>query len=337
MKLKRLFLFAFLLSSFASFSQTEENFPTMRFNGLIKTKVEYATATDEMRFSVRHARIGFRGEVAPLVSYHVQMELSNNGNFHVLDLTGIIRPTENLSVSFGQFYIPLLDPYITSPAQAMFANRAFVQDLVRNRDIGLMVNYNFNAGNIPIQLDAGVFNANNINAPTWNSVDSLSLFFRANFGRMTGFRTSVKMYNHPSAARGVHHFFYGATARYEASNWRIDSEVLWRNDRNNNYLNMVTTYIQAAYTHLIRSRLFNAVVPAIRWDTLTQSGSENSGIDVNRFTTGLGFTLTNMPWTRASILRFDYEWFVVNNRLPNFFRYPAADSNKFTVELVLNF
>jgi hypothetical protein len=337
MKIKKLLLFAFLISSFSAFSQPEESFPTMNFRGLVKTKVEYATATDEVRFSVRHARIGFRGDVAPLVSYNVYFELSNNGVLQVLDLTGIIRPTKNLNVLFGQFYIPILDPHITSPAQMMFANHPFAQHLVRNRDIGLMANYRFNTGSIPTQLDVGVFNANTINDPVWSSVDSLSLFARASFGTMTGFRTTVKVYNHPSAARGVHHFFYGVTARYEATNWRIDSEALWRDNRNNSDLNMFTTYIQAAYIHPIRSRLFHAVVPAVRWDTLTQQGSEGNGIDVNRFTAGLGFTLTNMPWARSSILRFDYELFVVNNRLDDFFRTPDADSNKFTVELVLNF
>jgi hypothetical protein len=335
--MKQLLLFTFLLTSFASFSQTEENFPTMRFDGVLNSIVEYATATDEVRFSVQHARINFRGNVAPLVSYHAQLELSSNGNFQVLDLAGTVRPTENLWFLFGQVYIPLLDAYVTSPAQMMFANPAFIQHLVRNRDIGLMANYAFNAGRIPIELNAGVFNANTINAPTWNSVDSLSVFLRANFGAMTGFRTSIKMYNHPSAARGVHHFFYGATARYEANNWRVDSEILWRNDRNNSDLSMVTTYIQAAYIHPIRSRLFNAIVPALRWDTLSQNGTEGSGIDINRFTTGLGFTLTNMPWTRKSMLRFDYEWLVANNRLEDFFQTPDADSNRFMVELVLSF
>ena len=337
MIIRQILLLFFLISTFSGFSQTEENFPTMNISGTLKSKAEFATVTDEMRFSVRNARLAFRGNVAPLVSYHALFELSSLGNFQMLDLAATIQATENLSFTFGQLYIPFLDAYISSPAQMMFANYTFAVGLIGNRDIGLSATYTFNVGDFPIALNTGVFNANTINAPVWVRADSLSFKLRANFGDMTGFRTSIKMYNYPNATRGVHHFFYGATARYEASNWRIDSEVLWRNDRNNSNLNMVTSYIQAAYIHPIRSRLFNAVVPAFRWDTLTQSGSENSGIDVNRFTTGLGFTLTNMPWTRASILRFDYEWFVVNNRLPDFFRYPAADSNKFTVELVLNF
>ena len=340
MKIKKLLILAFMAASLSAFSQDNEGFPTFRFNGVVKNQMAYATATDQVRFSVRHARVNFRGNVTPLVSYHTQLELSSNGTFQVLDLAATIRPMENLSILFGQVYIPLLDPYITSPAQAMFANHAFIQHLVRNRDIGLLATYSFGVGRVPIALDAGVFNANTANSPTWTTVDSLSVFLRANFGNMTGFRTSVKMYNHPSAARGVHHFFYGATARYEASNWRIDSEMLWRNDRNNSELNMLTTYIQAAYNHPIKSRLFTSIVPALRWDTLSQIGCDcdgRRGIDVHRFTTGLGFKLTNMPWTRLSILRFDYEWFAVNNRLDSFFRTPDADSNRFTMELTLNF
>lgn len=338
MNFKIVFVISFLMASLSVFAQTEANFPTMHFNGVIKNQLSYAPEANEVRFSVRHARINFRGDIAPLVSYHTQMELSSNGSFHVLDLTAIFRPTNNLALHFGQFYIPLLDPYITSPAQAMFANHAFIQHLVRNRDLGFMASYGFSVGRVPVLIDAGVFNANTINAPTWNSPDSLSVLLRANFGSMTGFRTSIKMYNHPSAARDVHHRFFGVTARYETSNWRVDSEAMWRNDRNNSHLNMFTTYIQAAYTHPIQhNRFFHAVVPAVRWDTLTQNDPDSNGIDMHRITTGIGFTLTNAPWTRTSILRFDYEWFMINNRIDQFFEAQNADSNRFTVGLVLNF
>ena len=339
MKVKNLLLLSFFLVAITSLAQTTENFPTLRFNGVIASKAEYATATEQMRFSVRNARINFRGNVAPLVSYHAQMELSSYGTFQVLDLAATIRPTNNLTILFGQVYIPLLDPYITSPAQSMFSNHAFIQHLVRNRDIGVLATYAFNVGTIPIEIDAGVFNANRNNHPTWNSPDSLSFLLRANFGRMTGFRTSVKMYNHPSAARGFHHLFYGGTIRYEASNWRIDTEALWRNDQNYRERNMFTTYLQAAYTQPIReNRLFNAIVPAVRWDTLSKNDPEHSsGIDMHRFTVGLGFTLTALPWTRTSILRFDYEQFVVNNRVTDFFRTPYSDSNRFSMGMVLNF
>lgn len=336
--MKPFLIFVLLLTSFSAFSQTEDNFPTMRFNGVIASKAEYATATEQMRFSVRHARINFRGDIAPLIGYHAQMELSSYGSFQVFDLSATIRPTNNLTILFGQFYIPFLDPYITNPSQSLFANHAFIQHLVRNRDIGMLVTYTFDAGIIPIELNAGLFNANRHNEPVWNSPDSLSLMLRANFGRLTGFRTSIKMYNHPSAARGFHHRFYGVTARYEASRLRIDTEALWRNDQNYSERSLFTTYIQAAYRHPIENnRLFQYFVPAVRWDTLSQNNPEHSGIDMHRFTAGIGFSLTTMPWARSSMIRFDYEHFVVNHRITDIFRTPYADSNRFTMGMILTF
>ena len=311
-----------------------DEFPTLNITGTIKARAEYATELDQMRFSIRHTRLNFFGNVAPLVSYRAVMELSAYGNFNVLDLSGTLTPFENLSFTFGQKYKPFLDPHLTSPALMLFANHALmVGKLAGMHDIGASTTYMFDVGRVPIQLDAGIFNANVVNAPTWTTTPSLLL--RANFGAMTGLRSSVKIYNYNSVGRNQHHLFYGATLRYAQPNWRIEAEILRRNDRDNSDLSLLSTYLQGYYVHPIRTRLFTALVPAFRWDTLDQNISD-SLFDVNRFTFGLGFRLTDRD-SLSSVMRINYEWFVMNHRLDAFFAVPQNGSNRLTLELALNF
>jgi hypothetical protein len=301
-------------------------------SGTIKTKVEYASAIEQGRFSVRNSRLIFGGSITPLVDYRAQLELSNNGRFQVLDLMGTIRPMDNLSFSFGQVAIPLLDTYVHSPGQIMFANRTFMVEIAGTRDIGLMAAYSFDAGNIPVLAEAGIFNANDINQAVWT--DTLSYIGRLSFGSMDGWRLQGKVYNYPNAVTQQHFVFYGMSARYATQNWRIEAEALKRDDQNDRNLSVFSTYLQGAYVYPIQSELFKSIIPAFRWDTMDQNLSENA-FDVNRFTWGLGFALTDR--SNPSLIRIDYEWYKVNNRINSFFPTPDTDSNKITLELLLNF
>ncbi|MDR0331959.1 MAG: hypothetical protein LBI15_00680 [Dysgonamonadaceae bacterium] len=332
MKLKHLFLLLLTVTSSSVFSQSEDGFPTFRMNGTLKTKVEYASAIEQGRFSVRNSRLIFGGKVAPMVDYRGQLELSGLGRFQVLDLVGIIKPIDNLALTFGQATIPLLDTYVHSPGQIMFANRTFAVELAGTRDIGLMAAYSFNAGNIPILAEAGIFNANDINQAVWT--DTLSYIGRLSFGSMDGWRLQGKVYNYPNAVTQQHFVFYGMSARYATQNWRIEAEALKRDDQNDRNLSVFSTYLQGAYVYPIQSKLFKSIIPAFRWDTMDQNLSENA-FDVNRFTWGLSFALTDR--SNPSLIRIDYEWYKVNNRINSFFPTPDTDSNKITLELLLNF
>jgi len=101
-------------------------YPSIQVDGTLKNKYEYATETGNSRFSVRNSRIGVKGVINSFASYRAQLELSDNGNFKVLDLYGTLMPAEGLSLMLGQMGIPLFNSYITSPGTMMFPNRAFI-------------------------------------------------------------------------------------------------------------------------------------------------------------------------------------------------------------------
>ncbi len=98
---------------------------------------------------------------------------------------------------------------------------------------------------------------------------------------------------------------------------------------------MLSYYVQGAYAFPLKQKwIFRHLIPAVRWDAIDKNMNEG-GFDINRLTVGLGLGLTKKYY--SSILRFDYEWYKINNVLDILNDYDEMDSNKFTVELLLTF
>lgn len=334
MKHRKILLLFLLVNSSFIFSQKTDSvqYPNFKFDGTLKNKFEYVNDTKHARFSVRNSRLGVFGKITPLVDYRAQIELSSEGKFQVLDLSGTLYPYEKLSFTFGQTSIPIFNPYTVSAGPMMFANRTFLAKYYAStRDIGLLAKYGFDMGIVPVSLEAGVYNGNTINNPVWT--DKLSYAARLSFGKMKGFRSTIKMYDYPNNPE-KHYFLYGVDFRYEADNWKVETEAMKRDDKINKDFNLFATYVQGAYSFPFKGKVFKNVVPALRWDAIDQHSSD-SGFDINRITAGLGFGLSSKPFT--SLLRFDYEWYFVKNKLTKLFTNEEMDSNKFTMELVFVF
>jgi len=97
---------------------------------------------------------------------------------------------------------------------------------------------------------------------------------------------------------------------------------------------MLSYYLQGAYLIPIKTRMFEFIKPAVRWDAIDERMDE-AGFDVNRLTTGLGFGFTQKQF--YSILRFDYEWYFINHEMQVFAKNEEMDADKFTVELLFTF
>lgn len=327
-------LFIFFVSSFfLSANETDTiKYPSFKIDGTLKNKFEYATETNMSRFSVRNSRIGVTGNMNSYSAYRVQVELSNEGKFSVLDLSGTLKPVDGLSVTLGQTSIPLFNSYIVSPGTMMFANRAFLgKYFLSTRDLGLLIKYNFLFGVMPAKVEFGVFNGNTINDPVWK--ENMSYGGRIELGSMEGFRMTAKVYDYPNDET-THFLFYGADLRYEQDNWKIETEIMKRESKTEFHSDLLSYYLQGAYTIPIRTKMFEFLRPAIRWDSI-DGQPDVSGFDVNRLTTGIGFGLKNENF--SSILRLDYEWYIVNHKMDIFSPTDEMDSDKFTLELVFTF
>ncbi len=307
--------------------------PTIKFEGMFKSKFEYADETNTSRFSVRNSRLGISGDITSFVSYKAMVELSSEGDFSVLDLYGAINPLEGLNIKLGQSGIPVHNSYTTSPGKLMFANRPFVGKYLAfgTRDIGVSTSYDFKISGFPVGVDAALFNGNTINDPVWTSTPSYSARLRV--GNMKGFRTTAKLYKLPKNNL-QDYMIFGADLRYEASNWKVETEVMHRKNKVDND-KLVGAYLQGAYWFPFQNaNLFKNMITAARWDAMG-SNQTNNNIDVNRITLGLGFSFTNAPFD--SLIRVDYEFYFTENDLPILNLYEEMSSNKLSVELLLTF
>ncbi|MBR5250104.1 MAG: hypothetical protein IKV28_05915 [Bacteroidales bacterium] len=303
--------------------------------GVLKARVEYDFNAEMYRFAVRNARLGLKGQLSQGVNYQMQAELSNNGTFTILDLYSSIKIIDGLTLTVGQAGHPLFNAYTVSPGSLLFANRPFIgKFFTGSREIGATAKYSFNIQEFPIALEAGIYNGGTINNPRWSNAPSYA--GRLTLGSMTGFRSTVKAYRYP-LSDVEDYLFWGVDFRYEASNWRLETE--WMNRHNYaDKLDLSSYYIQGGYAIPCQiGHLFDHLLPAVRWDAMGYDISEN-GFQINRLTVGLGFGLTKKLF--SSIIRIDYELYQIPEEdsamVAKFF--PGENFNdKLTLELLINF
>lgn len=334
----KVFIVLFALFTFSSFFLSAQEtadtlaYPDFKVDGTLKNKFEYATKTNMSRFSVRNSRIGVSGNINPYSAYRVQVELSNEGKFSVLDLSGTLKPIEGLSLTLGQTSIPLFNSYIVNPGTMMFANRAFLgKYFLSTRDLGFLAKYDFLLGVVPTKLEFGLFNGNTINDPVWK--ENMSYGGRIELGTMQGFRMTAKIYDYPHNET-THFLFYGADLRYEQKNWKVETEIMKKESKTELHPDLLSYYLQGAYVIPVRTKMFEFVKPAVRWDAIDER-MDVGGFDVNRLTAGIGFGFKSERF--SSILRVDYEWYQVNHNMSIFASNEEMDSDKITVELLFTF
>ena len=329
-----LFVFLFMVISHGAFAVSGEDAKpshTYKLDGVLKNKFEHATEIGTSRFTVRNSRMGIAGDINGAYGYRVQVEWSDEGQFKVLDLSGTIKPVKGLSFTLGQTSIPLFNTYIVSPNEMMFANRAFIgKYFLSTRDLGLITKYDFRLGEMPTRLEFGLFNGNAINSPVWKK--KMAYGGRIIVGSMEGARVTAKIYDYPKEEE-THHLFYGADLRYEAANWKLETEVMKRESKTEFHTDLLSYYVQGAYVLPLKTKLFDSLMPALRWDGISDTQGD-AGFDVKRLTAGIDFGSKRELFT--SILRINYEWYFGTNS-PPIFKSPEVGSDKVSVELLLRF
>lgn len=327
-----LLLFINVGSLFSQVVQISEKKYSPQFDASLKTKYEYALGTGMSRFSVRNSRLGLSGNVTEPISYRVQVELSNEGQFTVLDLSATINLFKDFNLTLGQTSIPIYNSYVVSPQSIMFANRTFIgKFFTGTRDIGASANYTIHTSIAPVMLEFGVFNGFTINDPVWTN--KLSYAARVQVGTMQGFRATAKIYDYPLSEQ-KDFFVWGADLRYGGPRYKIEAEVMNRHNKFNS-TDRLSYYVQGGYSFPLKNvKLFHDITPVVRWDAIGDQVNELN-FDASRITVGLDFGLSKKPF--GSVIRFDYEQYFTNRNIPEFNSYGEMDSNKFTVELLLIF
>lgn len=132
-------------------------------HGTIRAKYEYQPEIKSNRFQVRNARFSLTGNVHKIVGYKLEADLSDQGKMRMLDAFAQIKPIDGGAFKIGQMRVPFTIDAHRSPHSQYFSNRSFIAKQVGDvRDVGASIGYDFNTLNVPVTVEAGLYNGNGI-------------------------------------------------------------------------------------------------------------------------------------------------------------------------------
>ncbi len=316
---------------------------TPKVHGTIRGKYEYQTEEGEGRFQVRNARVSLDGDLTKVVSYKVEIDLSDEGQIKMLDTYTRLKPVRGLDFTIGQMRAPFTIDAHRSPHLQYFANRSFIAKQVGNvRDVGATIGYSFNVG-FPIILQAGMFNGSGLTDQKdfWTSNVNFSakaqLFFPRGFN-LTLSTQKIKPDN-------VSVMMYDAGAFYHAHGWHVEVEYLYKHYAHNAFDAVHALDAFVSYDIPLRKSFFTKISPVLRYDYMSDhsdgkrysDGEEDTAgsfiindYQRSRLTGGLTFSL-DLPF--VSDIRLNYEkYFYRDGAIPK-----PSERDKIVVEFMTRF
>lgn len=297
-----------------------------KIDGSLKTKFEFDLESTKMRFEVRNARFGARGNINKYFGYRVEADLSDEGRIKMLDAFVKVTPIENLDIYLGQRKVPFGTDYLRSPVESIFANRSFVAKYINDglRDIGLVVNYRFKF-HIPFDVWIAAMNGTGNNNPQW--IDKPNYAARLCFEPLTNFRL-VGNYYQGSTVLEKDLTMYGGEMRYQTREFLIETEFIHRHytDTTSFAKDQFGFYVHSYYNFYTKAKIIQIISPVIRWDFMGKN-LESNEIGAERITSGINFGFEEKQF-KAEI-RLNYENYLKKS-LPSHF-------DKFTIEFIAKF
>jgi hypothetical protein len=306
--------------------QPAQNTYLPKIDGSLKTKFEYNLAGKKMRFDVRNARFGAKGNINKYFGYRVEVDLSDEGKIKMLDAYVKVTPIENLDVYLGQRKVPFGTDYLRNPVENLFANRSFVAKYVNNelRDIGLAVNYQFKF-HIPFDFWVAAMNGTGNNNPQW--IDKPNYAARLLIEPLKNFRL-VGNYYQATTLLEKNMTMYGGEMRYQTNKLLIETEFLKRHYSDTSSLvhDQFGFYVHSYYNFFTNAKMVQIISPTLRWDFMCKA-EQVTELTADRITAGVNFGFE--PKQFKAEIRLNYEKYL-KKALPDHF-------DKFTVEFIAKF
>lgn len=309
-------------------------------HGTIRAKYEYQTEEGEGRFEVRTARVSIDGKVVDAVSYKAEIDLSDEGNIKMLDAYARITPFQNFDITIGQMRVPFTIDAHRSPHQQYFANRSFIAKQVGNvRDVGLTVGYTFK-GEIPITLQAGLFNGSGLTNQKDFWTDCVNFSAKGQIMFPKGFNVTLSVQKTKPGPATI--MMYDAGAYYHGNGWHVEAEYLYKHYSHDAFdaVHAVNSFVSYDFNLNRKKWLVKKITPLVRFDYM---GDHSDGEEVDddnnlvitdyerkRITGGLTFSFSK-PFT--SDIRLNYEkYFYDSDDLAK-----TSEKDKIVLELMVRF
>ena len=319
-------------------------------HGTVRPRAELLTESGEARFQVRNARLSIDGQIAPNVDYFFNTDFCDRGSILILDVWARVHVIRQLSLQAGQFRMPFgVEPF-RAPHTYIFANRSFIGKQVCNvRAVGVEVAYKF--ANIPLTLEAGMFNPNTIgNHETWRkdfAYAAKASYRVSNVTLATGVQSLIP--------DGVRINLFDACVGWRAGRWQVEGELMTKHytrpayNRYDSYLGPVseevnTTVAYCAYADYampIKAGMFNKLSFQGRFDGMTDHSNgyrDENGLlaitDAARNRVTIGSTISYVKSKNMFLdLRLNFEKYFYGEDTV----IPLGQGDKIIAEIVLRF
>ena len=240
---------------------------TPEVHGTIRGKYEFQTEEGEGRFPVPNARVSLDGELTKVVSYKVEIDLSDEGKIKMLDTYTRIKPVRGLDFTIGQMRAPFTIDAHRSPHLQYFANRSFIAKQVGNvRDVGATLGYSFNVG-FPIILQAGMFNGSGLTNQKDFWTSNVNFSAKAQFFFPRGFNLTLS--TQKIRPDDVSVMMYDAGAYYHAHGWHAEVEYLYKHYGHGAFKPVHALDAFVSYDIPLRRCFFTKVSPLVRYDYMS--------------------------------------------------------------------
>lgn len=316
---------------------------TPKIHGTIRAKYEYQPEISSGRFEVRNARFSLTGNVAPIVSYKAEIDLSDEGSIKMLDAYTRLTPITNFNFTIGQMRVPFTIDAHRSPHQQYFANRSFIAKQVGNvRDVGATVGYKFNNG-FPIMLEGGLFNGSGLTDQKDFWTKQVNFSAKAQFFLPEGFNITLSAQK--IKPENISIMMYDAGIYFQSRRWHIEAEYLLKLYASDAFDNVNAFDGFICYDLPLRCKLFRKMSFLGRYDYMSDhsngkaylDGKENieGALIVNdyqrqRLTGGITLSLAK-PF--ISDIRINYEKYFYKSGVI----VKPSEQDKFVIEIMTRF
>lgn len=310
------------------------------FHGTVRAKYEYQPEVNAGRFQVRNARISVSGNVAPIVAYKAEIDLSDEGQIKMLDAYTRITPLKDVDFTIGQMRVPFTIDAHRSPHQQYFANRSFIAKQVGDvRDVGLALDYSFDK--IPLKLEGGLFNGSGLTDQKDYWTRSLNFSAKAQY--MLPFGLTLQGSVQKISPTGGAIYLYDGGMTLQRGRWIVEAEYMRKHYSRGNFPNVNAVDAFVCYGLPLRGP-FHKLSFLARFDMMDDHSEgvlakdESTGLEYLPIDDGArkritgGMTLSFVRQFHAD-LRLNYEKYFyddISRALP-------SERDKIVLELVVHF
>ncbi|MDD2622029.1 MAG: hypothetical protein WC142_03330 [Bacteroidales bacterium] len=284
-----------------------------RIFSIIKTDYEWNTQKGTQRFLVRNARLGVKSDINPYIHYQMEVDLSSEGAFRVLNAFTVFTPYKDeqhsLKLWMGYQKPFFSSEYLRNPMKIFFIRPSLVVSEMTAgiADVGVIADYAFDNSLLPFNLGLGVFNGMGVKnqyftSPNYNG--------RIRIYPYEGFSFTAQYYGgHNIDSNKLN--MLGMEAAYQNKSFfaeiayfhrNIKDKLLHSSDINSSI--MFQTYYRFPLKNI---KHLHYIAPTIRWDML---GSKYfiDNISFARLTAGVNFGLDHRYFKAE--FRLNYEKFI---------------------------